>query len=86
MLDSFAHLCYLLIFTFRINISSNLKTLHRRGQFYTIYSENGTNLVTNNKELCAIIWKQIEDYATVKKINRKINNQSVPWWAVSGNV
>ncbi|GFX22172.1 uncharacterized protein TNCV_364831 [Trichonephila clavipes] len=59
--------------------------ISRRGRPFTIYSDNGKNLVGTSNELKNIDWKKVKDYGSLKKINWKLNPPSSPWWGVSGN-
>ncbi|GFT41091.1 integrase catalytic domain-containing protein [Trichonephila clavipes] len=54
--------------------------ISRRGRPFTIYSDNGKNLVGTSNELKNIDWKKVKDYGSLKKINWKLNPLSSPWW------
>ncbi|GFT95681.1 integrase catalytic domain-containing protein [Trichonephila clavipes] len=54
--------------------------ISRRGRPFTIYSDNGKNLVGTSNELKNIDWKKVKDYGSLKKINWKLNPPSSPWW------
>ncbi|GFX67684.1 integrase catalytic domain-containing protein [Trichonephila clavipes] len=54
--------------------------ISRRGRSFTIYSDNGKNLVGTSNELKNIDWKKVKDYGSLKKINWKLNPPSSPWW------
>ncbi|GFT12015.1 integrase catalytic domain-containing protein [Trichonephila clavipes] len=54
--------------------------ISRRGSPFTIYSDNGKNLVGTSNELKNIDWKKVKDYGSLKKINWKLNPPSSPWW------
>ncbi|GFW59903.1 integrase catalytic domain-containing protein [Trichonephila clavipes] len=58
--------------------------ISRRGRPFTIYSDNGKNLVGTSNELKNIDWKKVKDYGSLKKINWKLNPPSSPWWGVLG--
>ncbi|GFU93771.1 integrase catalytic domain-containing protein [Trichonephila clavipes] len=53
--------------------------ISRRGHPFTIYSDNGKNLVGTSNELKNIDWKKVKDYGSLKKINWKLNPPSSPW-------
>ncbi|GFX36454.1 integrase catalytic domain-containing protein [Trichonephila clavipes] len=53
--------------------------ISRRGRPFTIYSDNGKNLVGTSNELKNIDWKKVKDYGSLKKINWKLNPPSSPW-------
>ncbi|GFX48795.1 integrase catalytic domain-containing protein [Trichonephila clavipes] len=56
----------------------------RRGRPFTIYSDNGKNLVGTSNELKNIDWKKVKDYGSLKKINWKLNPPSSPGGGVLG--
>ncbi|GFU24856.1 integrase catalytic domain-containing protein [Trichonephila clavipes] len=54
--------------------------ISRRGRPFTIYSDNGKNLVGTSNELKNIDWKKVKYYGSLKKIIWKLNLPSSPWW------
>ncbi|GFU74962.1 integrase catalytic domain-containing protein [Trichonephila clavipes] len=97
ILDCAVHLCSFsrstygtrYLFVYR-ELHTRSQKISRRGRPFTIYSDNGKNLVGTSNELKNIDWKKVNDYGSLKKINWKLNPPFSPWWwwwwwGVSGN-
>ncbi|GFW83944.1 integrase catalytic domain-containing protein [Trichonephila clavipes] len=89
ILDCAVHLCSFsrstygtrYLFVYRgASYSLSERFISRRGRPFTIYSDNGKNLVGTSNELKNIDWKKVKDYGSLKKINWKLNPPSSPWW------
>jgi hypothetical protein len=67
-----------------LSTESFLQTFRRfvacRGQLAIIYSDNGTNVLSTDRDFCQLDWEKILKNSAIERIDWKFNPPMAAWW------